>query len=700
PMEEGDIEEETEEESSLNITDADVSDSNNYLMTVIAVLERHLNMKFSFNRSLLHEDYVEVMIGHFRSLINEIVKAETKGETQLKVGDLEMIATAERALILGQRATKAGEWFNQGAVDLGNDQPINLRFEAIAAAHPEAVAVSHDSTQMTYAELNAKANRIARYLKSLGLGPKDLVGVYLDRCPDLVACLMGILKSGAVYIPLDTQNPQDRIEKMIKNSGMEVVMTDAKHFALIQALNVQHILMMEASEVAPPEGSMTTIHAQSQIEQSATDNPENQNTLDSWAYLLFTSGTTGEPKAAITRHDGAMNHILAEFDAMELEDGFHFLQSAGIGSDISVWQILAPLLKGGRVVIIDKDRLLDVDFVLEVMRTEAINLVEFVPSYAWSIVEYLKEIGAHPELPDLRWIMMVGEAIPVKLVENWRALFPKTRILNGYGPCEASDDVTQFEVTGPLGKHQQRVPIGRPIANMNAFILNDQTRLLPIGVPGEIVVSGVGVGAGYYRLPQKTAASFIPNPFPNTLGDTMYRTGDLGRWLPDGNIEFLGRIDRQVKIRGHRVELGEIESFIRDDQQVADIHLVAYKKNANKLALIAFVIPTEKAGKNPSQVEKTLRAKCQKGLPSYMHPSYYCFIEQMPVNLSDKVDDKKLLKHFEAQGLLDRETDSNYVAPRNKIEEKLVEVWSKLLNRDKIGVKDNFFEIGGNSLVA
>ncbi|MEM9819924.1 MAG: amino acid adenylation domain-containing protein [Bacteroidota bacterium] len=690
----------TEQESLLDIGGVEVADGNNYLLSIVVAFQEELKVNFSFNKTLLNAEYVEVMMGHFKTILSQIVEYRENGVQS--IGELSMLSRSEEALILGRRATKAGQWFNEGFKNLHNAQPINTRFEQIVADNKAATALIHGKTSYDFATLNQRANQFANVLTANGVKKGELVAVFLDRGIDLVSALMGILKCGAVYVPLDTQNPIERILKMIANCAPPTIISGTAQLPILAKADFGQLVLVDDLDQdaidAFGANTATNVITAAQLWDQSTENPDNQNDLNSWAYLLFTSGTTGEPKAAITRHDGALNHILAEYEALELADGFRFLQSAGIGSDISVWQILAPLLKGGAVVMIDKDQLLDVNTVLHIIRENGVNIIEFVPSYIWSLVDFILEVNQPVQLPELRWIMMVGEAIPVELVKKWNLLFPYCRILNGYGPCEASDDVTQYEVLSDFNENQQRVPIGRPIANMNLFVLNQENQLCPIGVAGELVVSGVGVGAGYYKNPEKTAQVFIDNPFPQTLGKTMYKTGDLGRWMPDGNLEFLGRIDRQVKIRGHRVELGEIESFLRKNEKVSSIHLAVHKESLNKLELVAFVIPNE--GKELAKIESQLRSLCQSGLPAYMHPAYYCFVEEMPINLSDKIDDKKLLKLFVEQGIAPNSASDNFIAPRNDVEWRLAEIWSSLLKQENIGVQDNFFEIGGNSLLA
>ncbi|MFK8101397.1 MAG: amino acid adenylation domain-containing protein [Saprospiraceae bacterium] len=631
------------------------------------------------------------MFNHYQKILTTIVE-----QKNIIVGELELLLPEERALILGEVATEEGTWFNEGAKDLANDTPINLRFEKVARENPAAVAVIQGTTTWTYQMLNEYANQVGRTLQNLGVQPGDFVGVYLDRSPQLVACLLGIIKSGAAYVPLDTQNPAERIEQMVVTSALKVMITDAAHWAgLTLSIKPAILLLDEQKEV----DATFVIEDQITIQAQAKSNLPNLNRMDSWAYMLYTSGSTGTPKGAITRHDGALNHLLAEYEALDLADGFRFLQSAGIGSDISLWQMLAPLLKGGAMVIVNKYELLDYNSLLEILQRDRIDIIEFVPSYIWGMVEHLKRLAIKPDLSDLKWIMMVGEAVPVPLVNTWKSLYPTVRILNGYGPCEASDDIAQYEITTTLKEAAARVPIGRPIANMNIVVLDAQDKLCPIGIPGELCVSGVGVGAGYWKMPEKTAASFITNPFEQTLGDVLYKTGDLAKWRADGNLEFLGRIDRQVKIRGHRVELGEIESFIRKVAGVKEAHILVYQgvENKNQASVLAFVVATPNT--KVLALEQALQASCQQKLPTYMQPQTYVFLEEIPLNLSDKVDEKALVDIFLA-GAKNTKQERIIKPCTTTTEQAVLKIWQNILSREDISSEDDFFLLGGHSLLA
>ncbi|XLS27833.1 amino acid adenylation domain-containing protein [Flavobacteriaceae bacterium M23B6Z8] len=577
------LNEEKDQEGFLEIFNLDVFDQTNYEFDIDVELGEEIEVTFYYNPSRYDSVFVERLSDSFDHLATQFIN-----NPEVSVADLAFVNEEnKKELLFG---------FNKGAVDLNNDLPVNLRFEAYAAKYPQQPAVFHENDQTNYLQLNEKSNQLANLLIASGIKKGDFVGVFADRSCNFIAALLAIFKAGGVYVPLDTQNPLSRTLELIKDSELKALICGGKELDLLNSElhegSLKHIISLETSEAFKEvnrAANSIQIYAPEDISNSSTSNPANKNNIDDWAYMLYTSGSTGKPKGAITRHDGAMNHILAEYKALELADGFRFLQSASIASDISVWQMLAPLLKGGAVVIANKEDVLEYDRILKLMQNHEITIAEFVPSYLIGLVEYISSLDASAiAMPGLQWMMMVGEEIPVKLVNTWFQLYPECKVLNGYGPCEASDDITQFEMHTPLPAHTLKVPIGQPLANMNIFVLDPYEKLVPIGVSGEICVSGVGVGAGYFKEPEKTASSFKKNPFAGTLGDTIYKTGDLGRWLPDGNLEFMGRIDRQVKIRGNRVELGEIESFIRKTKMVSNVHLAALKNKGEK-SLIAFL---------------------------------------------------------------------------------------------------------------
>jgi len=685
----------------VELSEYDYQDTTSQFDLTLTAIESGDSLQFSITycTSLFKESSIVGMSSHYLTLLESIVS-----DYKLPIADLSMLPIVERDLILGNVATEEGFYFNPGATDLGEVVPINVSFEGIADAHTDSVAVIQGDVRWSYGALNSYANQVAHSLLDIGLEEEHCIGVYLDRSAEFIGCMLGIFKSGGVYTPLDTQNPASRIESMLSEGSFSVLITTSLLLSGLEELPVGISILV--IDDAPEELSTfykERLKDKEFIGSQVRENPENRNVLDSWAYVLYTSGSTGTPKGAITRHNGAMNHLLAEYSVMDLADGFRFLQSAGIGSDISVWQILGPLLKGGASVLVDKYDLLAYDRLLSIIKEEKVSLLEFVPTYMWGLLEHIKGLETPVSLDSLRTIMLVGEAIPVGLVNDLKELYPGIRLWNAYGPCEASDDVVQYEILEAISEASLRVPIGRVIPNMNAVVLDKQGNLCPIGVIGELCVSGVGVGAGYLGLPDRTSQSFVSNPFPELLGDTLYKTGDLSRWLPDGNLEFIGRADHQVKIRGHRVELEEIAAVIRKDVYIEDCHVLIYNDNDGNAYVLSFVILSSEgqAVAVDEDIPSRLHGLCSDELPAYMHPSQYCILDSFPQNLSDKVDSKKLIDlflsdHNEGLDLFSKE----YVGPRNSTDEALACIWQELLKVDKVGVYDDFFELGGHSLLA
>ncbi len=685
------INDEDESDQLFKISNVDAFDRTNYDFDVDVELAEEIKLTFYYNANDYEPSYVKKIATTFEILVHQFTENPAK-----KIHELNFVSDEDTKELLHH--------FNQKEIDLNNTEPVNVLFENQTFLNEDSISVIHNKQKWTYKQLNTKANKIANTLLKNGLEKGSFVGLHLNRCPDLIAALFGIFKAGGIYVPLDTQNPATRTLELIKDGEIKALISDTDW---LTKLTDTGVFSINLNQILCINGTIKSTHNdliisnKNHIEKNSTKNPENVNAITDWAYMLYTSGSTGKPKGAITRYDGAINHILAEYKALDLQDGFCFLQSASIASDISVWQILAPLLKGGNVLIADKDDVLDYQKTLNLMKEHNVTIAEFVPSYLIGFVDHILELKSQQNiLSSLKWMMMVGEEIPVKLVNNWLQLFPTCKVLNGYGPCEASDDITQYEITSMLPEHTPKVPIGKPIHNMNIFVLDDNEKLIPVGVAGEICVSGVGVGAGYFKEPEKTAHSFKPNPFLNTLGETMYKTGDLGRWLPDGNLEFLGRKDRQVKIRGNRVELGEIEAFIRENDVVENVAVIAYKKSPSDISLIAFVIKEYKNLTEEELLKAVLFEECAKGLPYYMQPTEYCFVDVIPQNLSDKVDEKKLITLYKEHSNKNPNSIKEIIPCKTATEKAIKLIWEQVLQKNELSADDDFFEKGGHSLLA
>src|SRR2546425_2074922 len=461
-------------------------------------------------------------------------------------------------------------------------------FEDQARARPETIAAVHGASQLTYGELNARANRVARALVARGVTREAVVGVVTDRNLDWLTAVLAIFKAGGAYLPIEPHFPAERIAKMVSRAGAKLVLTQP----LIEA--------------AYEEG-----HAASDLGIAVA--------RDQLAYIYFTSGSTGDPKGAMCEHLGFLNHLLAKIDDLKISEGTVVAQTAPQCFDISLWQLISALLVGGRTLIVEQETILDAKRFLDKIARAQVNIVQVVPSYLDLLVSCLAE---HPRaLTDLRYVVATGEALKKELVERWFAVQPGIKLVNAYGLTETSDD-TNHEIMDrpPSG---ERVPLGRPINNVHIEVVDEQLQPVPIGEPGEIVFSGVCVGRGYINDPERTQHAFLPDPL--RPGKRLYRSGDYGRCLPDGNLEFLGRRDTQVTISGFRIEIGEIENAllrvvgVRDGAVVVNTHLVAFY-----------------TGERPLD-SAVMRDKLAKSLPAYMVPLAFHWRSRLPLTENGKI---------------------------------------------------------------
>ncbi|ACB75251.1 non-ribosomal peptide synthetase [Opitutus terrae] len=513
---------------------------------------------------------IERMAGHWRTLLAAAVAAP-----ETSVAQLPLLTAAERSQLL--------DAFNAAQIDYPDDRTIQQLFAAQVAATPERVAVVHRERRLTYAELDALANRIAVRLRCAGVQRGDFVAILDERGVEFLAAMLAILKAGAAFIPIDPGYPEERVRHMVHDSAVPVLITRRsvwqRHGAeRLRPASLREVLLLDEVDNACAESS------------GATAAPVAGAPGDA-AYMLYTSGSTGAPKGAIVRHNGAINHIFGQFRELEFTPGTAFLQSAPSSSDISVWQFLAPLLIGGRTVIADFETVCDAAQLFRLVRDEGITLIELVPVVLKEFLDHAATLPApRRALPALAYAMVTGEAVSVALVNQWFQLYPAIRLANAYGPTEAADDICQAMLSGPLPVDAPTVPIGRPLPNLTLYVLDRHRQLVPVGVPGEIAVSGVGVGAGYWRNEEKTRAAFVTNPYDDAgrRGAVIYRTGDLGRWRPDGTLEMLGRFDQQVKLRGFRIELGEIESMLARHPAVGEAVVLIREDQPGEKRLAAY----------------------------------------------------------------------------------------------------------------
>jgi len=660
--------------------------------------------KIEYNGSLFKDEAIATFLRQYLTVIDSVIE-----DLNIRVSNIVFLPENERERLLNE--------FNDRTKTYPVKKTIQALFVEQVARTPHEIAVVYNQDKLTYQELNAKANKLAALLRQLGIKPGDFVGIFQPRNPNFLISILAVLKAGGAYVPLDCTYPLERIKYMITHSEVKVLLTQASLLNMFagnledyQYLN--HIVCLDANNTIEAKSANINLYSQVNIDRFEPENIEQIGRGSDRAYTIYTSGSTGLPKGAIIRHDGAINHIYAQFDALELQERFSFLQSAPASSDISVWQFLAPILIGGRTVIADKETICNPEQLFKLIKAEKLSLVELVPVVLTGLLDYVSQLSTQERmLPDLRWMMITGEYVAVELVNRWLNMYPAIKVANAYGPTEAADDITQFTIAQPLPTNQRIVPIGKPLANLNIYILDSQMQLQPIGVPGEICVSGIGVGDGYWRNAEKTISSFVRNPFISSkqslsrnTKDLIYKTGDLGRWLPDGNIEFLGRIDHQVKIRGFRIELGEIEALLTQHPAVRSTVVVVREDIPGDKRLIAYVVPDLEARSQEyikdaaiaSELPTTLRNFLQEKLPEHSIPLSFVLLEALPLTPSGKVDRRGL----PAPDSSLRNREQTNIAPRTPVEEVITGIWTQVLKSDRVSIDDNFFEQGGHSLLA
>jgi amino acid adenylation domain-containing protein len=552
------------------------------------------------------------------------------------------------------------------------DRRVHELFEERARAHPDAAAVEHGNRQWTYGELNARANQLARALLARGLSREGVVGVVTERNLDWMTAVLAIFKAGGAYLPIEPHFPADRIARTLSRSGCRLVLTERGSTAMLDeavaSLSGVEKLFIDA---AYAEG-------RSQCDLGIDVAP------GQLAYIYFTSGSTGEPKGAMCEHAGMLNHLFAKIDDLKIGEGDVVAQTAPQCFDISLWQLVSSLLVGGRTLIVEQETILDAKRFIDKIVEGRVNVIQVVPSYLEVLVSYLARHSR--ELPDLRYVSVTGEALKKELVQRWFAARPAIKLVNAYGLTETSDD-TNHEVMDRV-PDPKRVPLGRPINNVSVYIVDEHLALVPLGAPGEIVFSGVCVGRGYINDPSRTLAAFLADPYRE--GQRLYRSGDYGRWLPEGKLEFLGRRDSQVKISGFRIEIGEIENALLRVPGVREGAVVVTGRADGSRHLVAFY-----SGERPPDAN-SLRDRFSESLPNYMVPTAFHWRNSLPLTDNGKIDKKALTA---LAGELDV-AEQSHERPSTATEHWLAAAWAEVLGipTDQIGRRDHFFDLGGTSL--
>ena len=616
-----------------------------------------LVVSLQYNADLFDENSIIHMAAHYQNLLGELMS-----KTDRPIAELEMLTSTERKRILM-------DW-NETATDFPQVCVQDLIVKQ-TKKNPDALAVFCNGNSLTYANLEKQANQLAHYLRINGVQAESRVGIYLPRTENSIVALLAILKAGGAYVPLDLTYPSERIAYMVNDSDPTVIIT-LSHLKSQLPEKFQKICLDTESDL---------------IQACETEVPVPNTNNDSPIYVMYTSGSTGRPKGAVNIHKGIVNYLTHMKKQFHLGSSDSIIQLTSFSFDVSVFEIFGPLTYGGAIFLMDDTQMRDPDFINKAIIDHQVTHISMVPTMLRSLSE--SALAQELKKNNLRLILPAGEVLLKADVELARRAYGETvQLVNLYGPTECSIIHTTFTIPSFFTNGLQVIPIGKPVSNARAYILDKYFHPVPVGARGELFIGGIGVGLGYWNRPELTAERFLPDPF--WQGGRMYRTGDIARYLPDGTICYLGRSDDQVKIRGYRVEPGEIEAVIAEFPGVKDA-AVKFWKQEDSGTLAAYITLLEN---NREELIENLREYLADRLPFYMMPSVIMMLDELPLTPNGKCDYRALPTPE------DQEKHERYLAPRNAIEIRLVAIWEKLLNVEQIGVRDNFFELGGHSLLA
>ena len=656
------------EDDSLKTNARDYIDKVDYPLCVY-VYEYHdkLIVQLTYDKDYLTEERAELHLSTMKRIILQVLKDATLPQNKL-------------ALLHPVEYNQLVQW-NATDITYPHDKTFISLFENKALKHGSETALICDDKHLTYQELNEKSNQLAHHLRSSYLFrtgkplPHDtLITICMERSLEIVVGILGVLKAGAAYVPVDPSYPQDRIDYVLRDTNSVFVLTRKDQVKGKIDLPLEKVLFIDLNE-----GFYNT---------SSKGNLNLSITPQDLAYIIYTSGSTGRPKGAMIEHSGMLNHLYAKINLLELTEKSIVSQNASQSFDISVWQFLAALLTGGKVIIYTGDLILNPSTFMQRLLQDKTDILEVVPSYLSAMLGELEKQKTTSSLNQISYLLVTGEELKSDLVKSWFSLYPSKKLVNAYGPTEASDDITHHVMNSYDGS--KYIPIGKPVQNLKLYIVDQSMQLCPIGVAGEICVAGIGVGRGYLNNTSKTKEVFMDDPFASSKSIRLYKTGDIGKWLLDGNIQYLGRKDEQVKIRGYRIELGEIEHALTQIEGIKQA-CVLVKERKSESGVTKYLVGYYIGDK--SQTSLNLQNILSEVLPEFMVPSVLVSLDNFPLTANGKLDKK---------ALPDPDFTSNavHVAPRSELETMLCQIWQEVLNTDKISVTDNFFRIGGDSILS
>lgn len=617
-----------------------------------------LIISLEYATKLFRTETAQQMLTHYRAILSAIVS-----NSDISIADLPLLQQEEQAQLFA---------FNDTAVAYGEYDTLYQLWETQVQKTPDHIALICGEQQVSYSELNARANTLASKLRAQGVQPDDIVGLMVERSLEMVVGILGILKAGGAYLPIDPSHPEERIQFVLEDSCTSWLVRQSHLGESVSFAGT--ILLLEETE----------LYNQTIVNLLPSSHSKNL------VYVIYTSGSTGRPKGAMIEHHSVINRLQWMQKRYPLQAEDVILQKTPFSFDVSVWELLWWGEVGAKVVLLPPGGEKEPEVILNEIEKHHVTTMHFVPSMLSAFLDVLENSSRIYQLQSLRRVFASGEALPVRLVERFNRLITAhygTELINLYGPTEATVDVSYYDC--PSTSEITKVPIGKPIDNIQLFIVDAQYHLQPVGVAGELCISGVGLARGYLNRPELTEEKFINNPFIS--GQKMYRTGDLARWLPDGNIEYLGRIDHQVKIRGYRIELGEIETHLFRHEVVSEVHVMTRQSSSDMPELCAYIVPDL----NREVEIAELRAFLALHVPDYMIPAHFVFLDHMPVTSNGKIDRRAL-----PEPDLNQRHTQTYKAPQNEVQHVLAEIWQEVLGIRQVGITDNFFEYGGDSIKA
>ena len=602
---------------------------------------------FEYNQDLFAPETIERMVGHFCTLLESIVDNPTKPISELSI----LMETEKQAILY--------DWNNTN-IDYDENSCFHQLFEAQVEKNPHAVALIFENQLLTYQELNQKSNQLAHYLQKLGVQPEVKVGICVERSPEMIIALLAIFKAGGAYLPLDPAYPQERLAFMVSDAELSVLLTTE---------TLAETLPQTETQIVCFDRDLETIN------QESKDNPLSNVTPQNLAYLIYTSGSTGTPKGVLISHGGLVNLTEDKIRVCKVSANSCILQFFSFSFDASIPEIIMALASGAKLCLAKLETLIPGPALLNLLQEQKITHITITPSALANLT--------FTELPDLEMVLVGGEAPSPDLIENWS----RDRLfINAYGPTEVTVNASMV----PCGNGHPTLPTILPSTNKQLYILDSHLQPVPVGVLGELHIGGVGLARGYLKRPDKTADVFVPNPFSAIPGSRLYKTGDLACYLPDGRIKLLGRLDNQLKIRGFRLETGEIETLLQQNTKIKANVVIGREDTSGDKRLVAYYVSES----DPIPVASELRQFLREKLPEYAIPSAFIPLDSFPLTPNGKIDTKSLPAPDQAR------STGEWIAPRTATEESVAKIFAQVLEIEKVGINDDFFELGGHSLLA